>query len=504
MDLQQYLHALRTYWWVVALPVVVGLGFGLFTASRAEPEYRASVTFFVATSGEQGAQSAVQGDEFAQRRVNSYVELLSTDSLANKVIDASGLPLTPGQVKAMIGADSDIETVLLTATVTHESQEIVTRVAEAVSTQFVDLVDEVENQGIGPASVQLEVVSGPNVRELPPRRTLAVGIPAVVGLVAGLALAWLLEVRDKTIRSEAQLRALNPVPVLGMIPFDRRLREAPRSRHVAVSSAGIESFRQLRTNLEFIDVGSPVQVLVVTSSVADEGKTTTATNLASALAAADRKVLIVEADLRRPTLDEYFKVGRSAGLTDVIVGRAEIDATLKHVGFNGVMLLPSGQPAPNPSELVGGNAMVQLLESLRERFDTVIINTPPLLPVTDAAVLSAHADGVVVVVRSGKTTRHQLALAMRSLQAVGARILGTVLNLAPAHRGSGYAAYWHTAAPESDRSGMELELPRNGSDREAVTESGDERVRREAPDNGKPPVTPAAFTDDAGQERHGL
>jgi receptor protein-tyrosine kinase len=287
----------------------------------------------------------------------------------------------------------------------------------------------------------------------------------VVGLVVGLGLAWLLEVRDKTIRSEAQLSALDTVPVLAMIPFDRRLRDAPRVRHLPASSAGIESFRQLRTNLEFIDVNSPVQILVVTSSVAEEGKTTTATNLAAALVAADRKVLIVEADLRRPTLDEYFRVDRAVGLTDVIVGRGDIDTALQSVGFNGLMLLPSGQLPPNPSELVGSEAMVQLLETLRDRFDMIIINTPPLLPVTDAAVLSAHADGAVVVVRAGKTTRHQLMLAMRSLQAVGARLLGTVLNMAPAHRGAAYAAYWHSGEAPSERSASELELPRNGSGR---------------------------------------
>jgi capsular exopolysaccharide synthesis family protein len=481
MDLQQYLHALRTYWWAVALPVVLAIAFGLYTVSRTDPQYRASVTFFVATSGETGTQGAVQADEFAQRRVNSYLELLSTDRLATKLIEASGLDLNTSQVKAMMGATADVDTVLLTATVTDPSRDLVTRMGDVVTTEFVDLVDEVENQGPGPASVRLEVVSGPNVTELPPRRMLVVGIPAVIGLVAGLGLAWLLELRDKTIRSEAQLRTVAPTPVLAMIPFDRRLRDAPRVRRLPVSSAGTESFRQLRTNLDFIDVNSPVQVLVVTSSVADEGKTTTACNLASALVAAGKKVLIVEADVRRPTLNEYFKV-------------ADIDAALKPVGLEGLMLLPGGQLPPNPSELVGGEAMVQLLEALRDRFDVIIINTPPLVPVTDAAVLSAHADGVLVVVRAGKTTRHQLALAMSSLQAVGARVLGTVLNMAPAHRGSDYSTHWRSGSPD-DRSGGEDDAARGRPDggSAAVDLAGD----RETRGNGSP-RTPAAYADELG------
>ncbi|HEY8524535.1 MAG TPA: polysaccharide biosynthesis tyrosine autokinase [Acidimicrobiales bacterium] len=493
MDLQQYLHAVRTYWWAVALPVVLGVAFGVYAASQAESEYRAAVTFFVATSTETDTQAAVQGDEFAQRRVNSYLELLRTDRLATKVIEESGLDLTPGQVKAMMGADSDVDTVLLTATVTHPEREVANEVAEAVATEFVELVDEVENQGPGPSSVHLEVVSGPSVTELPPRRVLAVGIPGSVGLVIGLGIAWLLELRDKTIRSETQLGALHPVPVLGMIPLDRSLRDAPRNRHqLTASTAGTESFRQLRTNLDFIDVDSPVQVVVVTSSVAGEGKTTTVTNLAAALVAARRRVLIVEADLRRPSLNGFFGAEGRPGLTDVLVGRIALDAALLPV-VTGLALMPSGQLPPNPSELLGTEAMEELLDELRGRFDSVIIDTPPLLPVTDAAVLSAHSDGVLVVVRSGKTTRHQLLLAMRSLQAVGARVLGTVLNGAPSRRDSTYSAYWRagqgpdataTGAPETARPATRAREARRTH--YAVRDG-------EARHNGGPPLPTAAY-----------
>jgi capsular exopolysaccharide synthesis family protein len=487
MDLQQYLHAVRTYWWAVVTPIALAVVFGLYLVSATDSEYRASVTFFVATSGDAGTQGAVEGDEFAQRRVNSYLGLLTTDRLAVKVIEETGLDLTPGEVKTMMGADADVDTVLLTATVTDSSRARVTQVAEAVSTEFVELVDEVENQGSG--SVDLEVVSGPNVTELPPRRALMVGIPGVIGLVLGLALAWLLELRDKTIRSDAELVPLHPVPVLGTIPFDRRLRDAPRMRDGPASSAGIESFRQLRTNLEFIDVDARVQVLVVTSAVAAEGKTTTVTNIAAALAAADQRVLVVEADLRRPTLDEYFDVDPGVGLTDVVVGHADIDAALRPVGDRGLVVLPSGQPPPNPSELLGSEAMAQLLERLRPRFDSIVINTPPLLPVTDAAVLAAVADGVVVVVRAGKTTRHQLTQAMRSLQAVGARVLGTVLNMAPSHRGPAYRAYWRTGGRTPEAPGTEAELaPDEGTSRPngappepAVADGHDDAQRTPAP-----------------------
>jgi receptor protein-tyrosine kinase len=270
-------------------------------------------------------------------------------------------------------------------------------------------------------------------------------MPTVLGLVVGLALAWLLELRDTKIRSEGHLRELNAGPVLGLIPVDRRLRE-PLVRHKSVSTAGTESFRQLRTNLEFIDVNSPIQVLVVTSSIAQEGKTTTCVNLALTMVAAGKSVLVIQGDLRRPSLDDPLAMGLSAGLTDVIIGRADLATALQPSGVRGLMIMPSGPLPPNPSELLGSDAMVRLLESLRHRFDAIIINTPPLLPVTDAAVLAAHADGVLVVVRAGKTTREQLSQAMRSLATVGARVIGTVLNGTSVQRGPEYAAYWDTGA----------------------------------------------------------
>ena len=158
-------------------------------------------------------------------------------------------------------------------------------------------------------------------------------------------------------------------------------------------------------------------------------------------------MLVIEGDLRRPTMPDYFPVDHSVGLTDLIVGRARLEQAVQRWGNHDLWVLPSGHLPPNPSELLASDAMARLLAELRERFGAIIINTPPLLPVTDAAVLSAHADGVIVVVRAGKTTRHQLTQAIRSLNAVGARVLGTVMNMVPTPRGSGYSSY--PAAPDT-------------------------------------------------------
>jgi capsular exopolysaccharide synthesis family protein len=448
MDLRQYLHAVRTYWWAIAIPALLGIAAGIYSTETATPKHRAAVTFFITTGGDPST-SPVQGDEFAQRRLNSYLGLLDTDRLANMVIESAELDLRPRDVRGMIGARGDIDTVLITATVTSASRQLALTVAEAVAPDFPRLVREVESSGSGDTSVNLEVVSGPNVGVVATKRTVTVGMRAALGLILGVGLALLLELRDNAIRSDEQLQALGMGPVLGTIPFDRRARDANATVEDVPQSLRAEAFRQLRTNLEFIDVERPVRVLVVTSSVGEEGKSSTCANLALTLVAAnrvsarsrERGVLVVEGDLRRPTMSEYFPVDHSLGLTDVVIGRVDIDDVLQPWGRDGLWVLPSGHLPPNPSELLGSDAMGRLLDGLRHRFDAVIINTPPLLPVTDAALLAAHADGVVVVVRAGKTSRHQLTIAMRSLYAVGARFLGTVLNMVPVPRGGGYAAY---------------------------------------------------------------
>jgi capsular exopolysaccharide synthesis family protein len=257
----------------------------------------------------------------------------------------------------------------------------------------------------------------------------------------------LLELRDTSVRTDEQLELVHAGPLLGRIPFDRRIRDAPLVIQDDTHSIRAEAFRQLRTNLQFIDVERPIQVLVVTSSVASEGKSALSANLALAMVAANRRVLVIEADFRRPRLADYFGLERAVGLTDVLAGRVDVEDVLQPWGTDGLVILPSGQLPPNPSELLGSEAMARLLERFRSDFDMIIIDTPPLLPVTDAAVLASSVDGVVLVSRCSKTTTSQVKQAAGSLTAVGARLLGCVLNMKPT-RGADAYTYYDYSRPE--------------------------------------------------------
>lgn len=442
MDLRQYVRAVRRYWWVILIPAILAGAWGVYDVKTTPPAYSGSVTFFVRTVGETTANSQFAGDQFAQRRVNSYVALLSSERLAGMIAeDITGEEKSVRDVQKMITATGDINTVLLTATVQASSAELAEQVAGSVAMQFPSLVDQVENQGSVTPSVTLEVVSGPTVTEVPKRGVTNVGLKVVLGLFLGMVAALLLELRDTSVRSDEDLDEVGAVPLIGRIPTDRAAESAPLITSDDMLGLRAEAYRQLRTNLQFIDVERPIKVVVVTSSVAGEGKSSISANLAIAMTAAGKSVLVIEADFRRPMLSDYFGIERAVGLTDVLVGRASIKDVLQPWGSEGLTVLPSGHLPPNPSELLGSKAMADLLEGFRKQFDLVIIDTPPLLPVTDAAVVATRADGAIIVVRFGKTTRHQLAQSVRSLHAVGARVVGSVFSMVHLSRGSGYEAY---------------------------------------------------------------
>jgi receptor protein-tyrosine kinase len=199
----------------------------------------------------------------------------------------------------------------------------------------------------------------------------------------------------------------------------------------------IEAFRVLRTNMEFLDVDATSKAFVVTSSVPGEGKSTTATNAALAFAVAGRNVLLVDADLRRPQVAKLLGLVDNVGLTTVLAGQASVDDALQVHAESGLSVLASGAVPPNPAELLQSRAMQDLLDLLRDRFAVIVIDAPPLLPVTDAALLASEADGAVIVVRHGQTTKEQLRGAVDRLAGVDAQMLGVVFNMIP-ERGAGY------------------------------------------------------------------
>lgn len=449
VELRDYIRVARKRWWMLLVATLASLGVATLITAQTTPLYATSVTFFITTPND-GVSDAYQGGLFSQQRVRSYQTLLTSDRLAALVAQDQSLGLTAAQVRERISAEAIPETVLVRATVTDSSRARSQRVASAVADRFKSRVESLETPpGQQVSAVKVEVASGPETEDHPvsprPVRNLAIG--ALLGLLAGLGAAFLRDLLDTTVKTRETLQELTGTPVIAAVPFDAELRSEPLVLAGPGHAARAEALRQLRTNLQYVDVDQDVKTLVLSSAVPGEGKSSTACGLAMLCAEAGQRVLIMDADLRRPRVAEYLGVPGAVGLTTVLVGQASIDDVL-HRYSDHLYVLPSGFLPPNPSELLGSQQMTDLLADLRERFDTVLIDCPALLPVTDAAVVAALADGALLLARSGKTTTAQVTTAVNALRAVDARLLGCVLNMLATKGADAHYYYYDDYLPK--------------------------------------------------------
>ena len=262
---------------------------------------------------------------------------------------------------------------------------------------------------------------------------------ALLGLILGVGAAFFLEYLDRTVRTSADVETLLSIPVLGIIPRLRKLMpeaeeddgrgELPLMVALDPLDPAAEAYRNLRMNLMFMSTDDePIRTLLFSSPGPNEGKSTTSINFAVMLAQQGQRVLLIDADLRRPALHRAMDVLREPGLTNLLVGDAEIREAVRPNVLPNLDLLPSGPFPPNPSELLNSKTMQRLLEEFEGKYSHLILDTPPILAVTDSSILGAHTDGVVLVLRSGETEQRAAERAVDQLRRVGVRVFGAVLN----------------------------------------------------------------------------
>lgn len=455
LDLKDYGRVLRRHWKTVVAGTLLGLLAAAAFSLLSRPTYNAQTQLFVAIQSSGTVAELQQGNTFTQARVQSYVETARTPAVLQPVIDSLSLDQTPAQLASSVSAYADLKTVLITITATDSSPVQAAAIAQAVADSLITTVGELESPNSGDISpIKLSVVT-PAVAPMDPaspniKQNLAAGF--LIGMVLGIAIAVLRSTLDTKIRSYDDLSRITVAPVLGGIAFDEDAAKKPLLTQTGQQSPRAESFRQIRTNLQFANVNSTSKTMLVTSSLPGEGKTTTATNMAIAMAQAGQRVALVDADLRRPMTASYLGLERGAGLTTALVGAADIDDLLQPWGDDDLFVLTSGQIPPNPSELLGSEGMTQLIKRLEDAFDVVIIDAPPLIPVTDATVLSQKVGGVVLVVGSAKVRTQDVQKSLTSLELVNAQVLGVVLNLLPSKGPDAYAyAYYsYDSKPEMD------------------------------------------------------
>ena len=306
----------------------------------------------------------------------------------------------------------------------------------------------------GTKAVQVTTVTTAQVPNEPssPKIPFNLGVGLMIGLLCGIGVAVLRSVLDTKVRSEADIRELTKSAILGAVTYDAGVPQHPVILRDEPLAAPSEAVRRLRTNLQFIDVANRPKSIVITSSIPGEGKSTIALNLAVSLADTGARIILVDADLRRPSMANYVGIEGGVGLTTVLIGRADVADVVQPLGSTTLDLLPAGQIPPNPSELLGSPAMATLLARLEGAYDMVLLDSAPLLPVTDAAVLSNLASGAPARCQCGPNSPSAAPADVALAGNAGAHLYGIVMNKVDKVKGGPYT-YHDRYAPVENRKG---------------------------------------------------
>ncbi|MBG6060167.1 succinoglycan biosynthesis transport protein ExoP [Cryobacterium sp. MP_M5] len=463
MELKDYLRIFHKSWILILALTLVGIAGAAGAAIVTTPKYVASTQLYVSVQAAAGAATTdlLQGTSFARQAVTSYVDVVNSAIVLDKVIKDLNLDLTAADLADMVESSSPLNTVLIDVTVTNADPVLAAKIANSVGQNFakivVDQLEKPDGEAVSP--VKIATIQPALVPEKPasPNVPLNIALGLLVGLALGIGLAVLRSVLDTRIHSLHDIELVSDAPMLGGITNDPDARLRPLVVHSDPKNPRAESFRSLRTNLQFVNIEGGPRSFVVTSSIPGEGKSTTTANLAIALAETGARVALVDGDLRLPRVAEYMGIEGGVGLTDVLIGRAELADVLQKWGKNKLFVLPSGRVPPNPSELLGSAAMARMLRALTEEFDIVLIDAPPLLLVTDAAVLSKLCGGAIMVVASGRTKRNELSSAVKALERAGSRLVGMVITMLPTKGPDsyGYGQYSYGTAYIEDKAEAE-------------------------------------------------
>lgn len=491
MRLHDYVAILRKRWLLIGAIALVAVAAAAGLSFSATPTYQATASVYFSLPYGTTANDLYQGSNYTQNQVLSFAELATTPVVLQPTIDDLGLQTSPKQLAGFIDATATANTVIVSITASDTSARRSADIANAVADELGVAVRKLSPKDTkGRSTVDVATVGSAPVPVSPSapkkKRNLVAGLFG--GLFIGAALAVVMELLDTRIRRAADVAAITSAPLLGEIAADKVLQ---RNRLVVRDlplSAAAESFRRLRTNLDFLAVDERPLAVVVTSSLANEGKSTTVSNLAIACADVGNRVLLVDADLRQPSIAEYLGIEGSAGLTTVLTGHATFDEVVQSWSSDGktsLDVLTSGVIPPNPSELLASKAMARLLEEIKSRYDIVLFDSAPLLPVTDGAILAAGVTGAVVLANATRVRRAQFADAIGSIEQVGANVLGVVLKGVSSRSAGTYYAYAPQVTSAEARRTASRKAPDTAKSRAAGVHNAAKNDRRNGRSDGR-------------------
>jgi len=446
VNLRDYWRILREHWELVGLLVIASTGVAVVITVATPKVYQADTQVFVASATANSPLNAAQGALYVATQVSTYAAIVDSPAVLHAVQRDLNLNLSDAQLKAKISATAPAAQTLVIIHAKDGSSAQAAAIANSAGRAFTIAVENYATPvGSNRPSVRL-VVTGPAVAPsapITPNVVLNIALGVFLGLLLGAALAVARDVLDNRIKDADLLAKVAGSPIMGIIADDPKTQRHPIATRAGARNMRAENYRQLRANLQFANVDEHPRVIAVTSSIPAEGKTIVAINLASTLAEAGFSVCLVDADLRRPNIAKVLGLLSPVGLTSVLIHQIELSEALQNAGSS-FYVLASGPTPPNPGEVLASSYVREVIRSLLDKVDYVVVDTAPLLPVADGFEVAAMSDGTLLVAQHGRTTDTQVKRSVDALARVDAKLIGVVLNRVPVAR---RAEYGDTSSP---------------------------------------------------------
>lgn len=469
LDLREILHLLMVKWWVIAIFFVLSVTItGIVSFTMLDPVYRAETSLFVGKEGDKIASLDLGEFNLNKNLVTDYRQLILSRLVSREVIDELGLDMTIETFQKKVNVttiqDSRLFKISFESTDPKLAMDVANSLANVLIEKAVDII-QVKN-------VKVVDVAELPVKPIKPSKTKNVMVAAILGICIGAGVILVLEYLDYTIKSSNDVERHLKLNTVGEIPqFEGDKRSSGKGKGLkfggkkvhkrsnskdenAVNpsliticdpkSPASEAYRSLRTNIGYSGIDKQVKTIMVTSPGVAEGKSTTAANMAISLAQSGKKVLMMECDLRKPRVHRYFSLPNDIGLTDIIAKNCPLDKVVKNTkDIENLSVICSGSLPPNPTEILESKKLSDLMLQLKERYDMIIIDTPPVGQLTDGAILAGKSDGVILVAASGESNIEVTKRAKTALLQVNANIIGVVLTKISKNSSGSYYKYYN-------------------------------------------------------------
>lgn len=451
IDIRELFYLALKRWYIIVICFLVATG-SSFAINQyyLKPVYKAQATLFLGKESDKLSSLSFADIQLNNQLVTDYRELLKSNLVAKNINEKLGVNIAmfKNNVNVQTVKDSRIFSISYEDTNPKLATDVVNELALVIKQMASDII-EVKNVKI------IDIANEPTV-PIKPNKTKNIGMGAILGLISGAALIFISSIIDHTFkRTEEVERRLN-LNVIGAIPkFEGGKRGKQKKKNQKLleddylknliakndpKAAASEAFREIRTNLHYTSVDKEIKTIVVTSPSMGDGKTVTAVNLAVVLAKSGKNVIIIDADLRKPKVHHYFGIKNTEGLTNILADEKEV--TKKKYssveGISNLNIITSGPIPPNPAEILSSKKMQQFLEQLANAYDIIIIDSPPVGQVTDAAILSGICDGTILVIASNQTKIEMAVRAKKALDSVNANTIGAILTKMDTGRNSYY------------------------------------------------------------------